>query len=83
MDLVQACRGTALHLPFLPLADGLSLHRRRLDPRPVHVRFVMDKLRLEQDFLRVLRFFSEATDGTMCPGVDSASKNEYQENSWG
>jgi hypothetical protein len=26
---------------------------------------------------------SEATDGTMCPGVDSASKNEYQENSWG
>jgi hypothetical protein len=26
--------------------------------------------------------FSEATDGTMCPGVDSASKNEYQENSW-
>jgi hypothetical protein len=20
---------------------------------------------------------SEATDGTMCPGVDSASKNEY------
>jgi hypothetical protein len=27
--------------------------------------------------------FSEATDGTMCPGVDSASKNKYQENSWG
>jgi hypothetical protein len=25
--------------------------------------------------------FSEATDGTMCPGVDSASKNKYQENS--
>jgi hypothetical protein len=23
--------------------------------------------------------FSEATDGAMCPGVDSASKNEYQE----
>ena len=23
--------------------------------------------------------FSEATDGTMCPGVDSASKNEYQD----
>jgi hypothetical protein len=23
-------------------------------------------------------FFSEATDGPMCPGVDSASKNEYQ-----
>jgi hypothetical protein len=29
-----------------------------------------------------LGIFSEATDGTMCPGVDSASKNEYQENSW-
>jgi hypothetical protein len=27
--------------------------------------------------------FSEATDETMCPGVNSASKNEYQENSWG
>jgi hypothetical protein len=27
--------------------------------------------------------FSEATDGSMCPGVDSASKNEYQENFWG
>jgi hypothetical protein len=24
-------------------------------------------------------FFSEATYGTMCPGVDSASKNEYQD----
>jgi hypothetical protein len=23
-------------------------------------------------------FFSVPTDGTMCPGVDSASKNEYQ-----
>jgi hypothetical protein len=26
-----------------------------------------------------LGIFSEATDGTMCPGVDSASKNEHQE----
>jgi hypothetical protein len=24
-----------------------------------------------------LGIFSVATDGTMCPGVDSASKNEY------
>jgi hypothetical protein len=24
-------------------------------------------------------FFSVATDGTMCPGVDSASKNKYQD----
>jgi hypothetical protein len=30
-----------------------------------------------------LRIFSEATDATMYPGVDSGSKNEYQENSWG
>jgi hypothetical protein len=29
-----------------------------------------------------LGIFSEATDAAMCPGVDSASKNEYQENSW-
>ena len=29
-----------------------------------------------------LGIFSGATDGTMCPGVDTASKNEYQENSW-
>ena len=27
--------------------------------------------------------FSEATDGIMCPGVDSESKNKYEENSWG
>jgi hypothetical protein len=30
-----------------------------------------------------LGIFSEATAGTMCPGVDSAFKNEYQENPWG
>jgi hypothetical protein len=29
-----------------------------------------------------LGIFSEANDGTMCPGVDLASENEYQENSW-
>jgi hypothetical protein len=26
-----------------------------------------------------LGVFSEATDGTICPGIDSASKNEYQD----
>jgi hypothetical protein len=30
-----------------------------------------------------LGIFSAATDGTMCPGVHSASKNEYQDFSWG
>jgi hypothetical protein len=30
-----------------------------------------------------LGIFSDATDRNICPGVDSASKNEYQENSWG
>jgi hypothetical protein len=25
-----------------------------------------------------LGIFSEVTDGNLCPGVDSASKNEYQ-----
>jgi hypothetical protein len=29
-----------------------------------------------------LGIFFEATDVTMCSAVDSASKNEYQENSW-
>jgi hypothetical protein len=29
-----------------------------------------------------LGILCEANNGTMCPGVDSASKNEYQENSW-
>jgi hypothetical protein len=28
-------------------------------------------------------FFSVVTDGTMCPGVDSASKNEYEDTPWG
>jgi hypothetical protein len=28
-------------------------------------------------------FFRGSSDGTMCPGVDSASKNEYQDFSWG
>jgi hypothetical protein len=28
-------------------------------------------------------FFWGASNGTMCAGVDSASKNEYQEFSWG
>jgi hypothetical protein len=28
-------------------------------------------------------FFFKATDGTMCPPVDSVNRNEYQENSWG
>jgi hypothetical protein len=30
-----------------------------------------------------LGIFSEATDGIMCPGVDSAFKNEYKEDSLG
>jgi hypothetical protein len=29
-----------------------------------------------------LGILSEATEGTMCPGVDSAYEIEYQENSW-
>ena len=30
-----------------------------------------------------LGIFSAATDGTMCPGVDSASTNEYQDTTGG
>ena len=36
----------------------------------------------DQSPVVLLGIVSEATDGTMCPGVDSSSKNEYQENSW-
>jgi hypothetical protein len=31
----------------------------------------------------LLGIFFVATDGTMCPGVDSASKNEYQDTAGG
>jgi hypothetical protein len=31
----------------------------------------------------LLGIFSVATDGTMCPGVDSASKSEYQDSPGG
>jgi hypothetical protein len=30
-----------------------------------------------------LGIFSGASDSSMCPGVDSASKNEYQDIPWG
>ena len=44
---------------------------------------VQVKYREQTEFPVVsLGIFYVATDGTMCPGVDSASKNEYQENSW-
>ena len=38
---------------------------------------------LDRSPVMSLGIFSVATDGTMCSGIDSASKNEYQENSWG
>jgi hypothetical protein len=33
----------------------------------------------DQSSVVSLGIFSEDSDGTMCPGVDSASKNEYQD----
>jgi hypothetical protein len=35
---------------------GLSLRRPRFHPRPIHVRFVVDKVALAQVFLQVIRF---------------------------
>ena len=45
--------------------------------------FVLPSSSRDLSPLMSLGIFSEATDGTICPGVDSASKNVYQENSWG
>jgi len=36
-------------------------------------------LAFEYAIRRVQRIFSGASDSSMCPGVDSASKNEYQD----
>jgi hypothetical protein len=38
------------------LAAGLSQRKTGFDPRPVHVRFVVNKVTLKEDFLPVLLF---------------------------
>jgi hypothetical protein len=38
--------------------DGLSRWSPGFDPRPVHVRFVVDRLALRQVYIGVLRFYS-------------------------
>jgi len=35
-------------------------------------------LEIDSGWFQSLGIFPVATDGTMCPGVDSDSKNEYQ-----
>jgi hypothetical protein len=35
----------------------LTAERERFDPRPVHVGFLVDKVALEQIFLRVIWYF--------------------------
>jgi hypothetical protein len=50
-----------------------------VSPHHIYPRYSLPKYRSPAVSLGI---FSEVTDGTMRPGVDSASKNEYQENSW-
>jgi hypothetical protein len=77
---------------FLPTSTCLSIMRSRKRvartmriTRSFPLCLLLHSLPRSRDRSPVvsLGIFSEANDGTMCPGVDSASKNEYQENSWG
>jgi hypothetical protein len=43
------------------------------------LRYYSDSLEIDSRWCQSLGIFSLATDGTMCLGVDSVSKNEYQE----
>jgi uncharacterized protein (DUF2237 family) len=42
------------------------------------LRYWSEGLRIDSRWCQSLGNFSVATDRTMCPAVDSASKNEYQ-----
>jgi hypothetical protein len=42
------------------------------------LRYWLDGFGIDSRWCHSLGIFPVATDGTMCPGVDSASKNEYQ-----
>jgi hypothetical protein len=42
------------------------------------LRYYSDGLWIDSRWCQSLGIFPVATDGTMCPGVDSASENEYQ-----
>jgi len=41
-------------------------------------RYYSEGLGIDSGWCQSLGIFPVATDGSMCPGVDSASKNEYQ-----
>ena len=43
------------------------------------LRYYSDGLGIESQWCHCGFFFPVATDRTMCPGVESASKNDYQE----
>jgi len=45
---------------FRNLGAGISLGRPEFNPRPLHVEFVVDKVALGPDFLRVFRFLLPA-----------------------
>ena len=40
--------------------------------------YKLDGLRIDSRWCQSLGIFPVATDGTTCPGVNSASKDEYQ-----
>ena len=57
-SLITTLRGDthSLHRTGPRLVVGMSPRRPLFDPRPVSVEFMVDKLALAQDFLRVLRY---------------------------
>ena len=63
--------------------SGLRKHHETLCLRNpeatchTQLRYYLDGLGIDSRWCH-WGFFSVATDKTMCPGVDSASKNEYQ-----
>jgi len=45
-----------LYRKFIPIAFRIAHYKPLTEPRPVYVGFVVDRLKLGQDFLRVLRY---------------------------
>jgi len=52
--------------------------RHGLDPRPFHVRFVVDKVTLGQVFLRVLLFSPRQCNSTVAPYASSCTFCSYE-----
>jgi hypothetical protein len=54
------CEQNCIHklYEFLTIVASLSPRRPGFDSRPIHVRFVIDRVALGQVFLRILQFLS-------------------------